>query len=98
MKLFQFFFFCFLLPSLLLAQIPSRTLPEVGHGPVLLIGVKDYDRSGSAFEPLPGINQDLKRMEATVRQLGFTDITVLKDPSREKMLGAMNTFGKKLTN
>ena len=87
-----------LLAPVVVAQIPSRTLLEVGCGPVLLIGVKDYDRVGSAFDPLPGINQDLKRMEATVRQLGFTDITVLKDPSREKMLGAMNAFGEKLSN
>ena len=87
-----------LLAPVVVAQIPSRTLLEVGHGPVLLIGVKDYDRVGSAFDPLPGISEDLKRMEATVRTLGFTDITVLKDPSREVMLKAMNAFGKRLSN
>ena len=33
-----------------------------------------------------------------MRTLGFTDITVLKDPSREVMLKAMNAFGKRLSN
>ena len=59
-----------LLAPVVVAQIPSRTLLEVGCGPVLLIGVKDYDRVGSAFDPLPGIGKDLERMEATVRTLG----------------------------
>ena len=77
--------------------IPSRTLPEVGCGPALLIGVKDYDQKGSVFDPLPGITQDLERMEATVRKLGFTDVVVLTDPSKDEMLDAMNTFGRKIT-
>lgn len=76
-------------------NIPIRTLPEVGYGPALLVGVKDYDARGSAFDPLPGIEKDLNAIEATVRKLGWTDVTVLQDPTLEQLRAAVDGFGPK---
>jgi hypothetical protein len=76
-------------------DIPTRTLVEVGTGPALLIGVGDYDGSGSVFDPLPGIGKDLDAIEATIRKLGWTDVTVLRDPSQGELRAAVDRFGPK---
>jgi hypothetical protein len=68
--------------ALLPAQdIPTRTLPEIGTGPALLIGVALYEKAGvsSAFGDLPCIGADVFAMTSTARKLGWTDITVLTD-------------------
>jgi hypothetical protein len=77
------------------SSIPIRTLPEVGYGPALLVGVEDYDARGSAFDPLPGIGKDLSSIEGTVRKLGWQDVTVLRNPSLEQLRTAVDGFGPK---
>ncbi|RFC48594.1 MAG: Formylglycine-generating enzyme, required for sulfatase activity, contains SUMF1/FGE domain [Verrucomicrobia bacterium] len=73
--------------------LPKYTLAQVGTGPALLIGVGDYDGAGSVFGRLEGIGKDLEAIEATVRKLGWKEVTVLRDPTRDKMREAVDSFG-----
>jgi formylglycine-generating enzyme required for sulfatase activity len=77
------------------SAIPTRTLSQVGTGPALLIGVGDYDGSGSVFDRLEGIGKDLEAIEGTVRKLGWTDVTVLQDPTQAQLREAVDRFGPK---
>lgn len=72
-------------------DIPTVTLPQIGAGPALLIFVSDYT---DAFPPLPGVLKDKPAILATVKQLGFTDLTVLENPKKDAMKKAMSDFGR----
>lgn len=74
-------------------DIPTVTLPQIGTGPALLIFVSEYSPD-SSFPPLPGVMKDKPAMVATVQKLGFTDITVLENPTRLEMDNAMTDFGR----
>jgi sulfatase modifying factor 1 len=72
-------------------DIPTVTLPQIGAGPALLLFVSDYT---DAFPPLPGVLKDKPAILSTVKQLGFTDVTVLENPAKEAMKTAMSDFGR----
>lgn len=59
----------------------------------LLMGVGNY--AGTKFQTLPGINKDLKRMEAALVATGF-QVTVVSDPTLTAAEDAIETFGARL--
>jgi tetratricopeptide (TPR) repeat protein len=75
----------------LAAQRAAQQPAEAGRRVALVIGVSAYQNAPA----LPGATNDAAALAEKLRQLSFTEVIELRDPSRESLEAAVKGFGDK---
>lgn len=79
--------------SVLFVSSVGTVLPAAEVRQALVMGVWDY--SDPKFPALPGIEADVGKMTAKLRELGFT-VSVVTNPTLSQAKDAVDDFGAKL--